>query len=106
MICDASIVTAMNVCTQCATMNCAMQLAMCAADCLCAQPETCALTLSNAFILSKCPNGVNAGFSNQPFMAINTCLDQYCLDPCSHADAGASDGGNADSSAPDAGAPG
>lgn len=102
MICDASVVTTMNLCTQCATMNCGTQLAMCAADCTCAQAETCALTLSDVFILNKCPNAVNAGFANLPFAAINGCLAQYCLNPCSHVDAGAPEGGIADSSAPDA----
>jgi hypothetical protein len=104
MTCDASVVTTMNACTQCATMNCSMQLAMCSADCACAQAETCALTLSSVFILSKCPNAVNAGFNNQPFMNINGCLAQYCLNPCSHTDAGTSEGGSGDSGAPDGGA--
>jgi hypothetical protein len=102
--CDASVVTTMTACSQCATMKCGMQLAMCAADCTCAQAETCALTLSNVFILNKCPNAVSAGFNNQPFMAINGCLAQNCLDPCRHAEAGASEGGTGDSGAPDAGA--
>lgn len=101
MVCDASVVTTTNACTQCGTMNCSMQLAMCAADCTCAQAETCALALSNVFILSKCPNAVSAGFNNQPFMAINDCLATYCLNPCSHIDAGASEGGIGDSGPPD-----
>lgn len=104
MICDASVLTTRSACSQCATMNCGMQLAMCAADCACAQAETCALALSNVFILNKCPTAVSAGFNNQPFMAINSCLAQYCLDTCSHVEAGASDGGIADSSVPDASA--